>query len=59
VRQLQFVVIAFTLSTNANTIRQENKMSTEQETDLAIETLKQAIQALIDCGLMAEGNEDE
>ena len=33
-------------------------MSTEQSTELAIETLKQAIQALIDCGLMAEGEEE-
>jgi len=29
VRQLQFVAIVYTLSTNANTKRQENKMSQE------------------------------
>lgn len=34
-------------------------MSTEQETDLAIATLKQALQALKDCGLMTEEDEDE
>jgi len=53
------VAIACTLSTNANTTRQENKMSTEQNTDLAIQTLKEAIQALKDLGLMTEGDEEE
>ena len=51
------MAIAYTLSTNANTERQENKVSTEQEQELALTTLKEAIQALKDYGLMAEGEE--
>lgn len=33
-------------------------MSTEKDTDLAIETLKEAIQALKDLGLMTQEDED-
>jgi hypothetical protein len=53
------VEIACTLSTNANTTRQENKMSTEQNTDLAIQTLKEAIQALKDLGLVTEEEDND
>lgn len=34
-------------------------MSTEQEQELALKTLKEAIQALKDLGLMTEGDENE
>lgn len=34
-------------------------MSTEQEQALALKTLHEAIQALKDCGLMTESEEDE
>lgn len=33
-------------------------MSTEKDTDLAIQTLKEAIQALKDLGLMTQEDED-
>jgi len=33
-------------------------MSTEQEQELALKTLKEAIQALKDCGLMIEEEEE-
>ncbi len=52
------MAIVYTLSTNANTKRQENKVSTEQEQELALKTLKEAIQALKDYGLMTEGEEE-
>jgi hypothetical protein len=52
------VAIAYTLSTNANTKRQENKMTTEEQQALALKTLHEAIQALKDCGLMTEGEEE-
>jgi hypothetical protein len=52
------VAIAYTLSTNANTKRQENKMTTEEQQALALKTLHEAIQALKDCGLMTEGDEE-
>jgi hypothetical protein len=34
-------------------------MSTEQQIKSAIDSLNEAIQALKDCGLMTEGDEDE
>ena len=51
------MAIAYTLSTNANTKRQENKMSTQEEQALALKTLHEAIQALKDLGLMTEEEE--
>ena len=35
------------------------RMSTQEEQALALKTLHEAIQALKDCGLMTEGDEDE
>jgi hypothetical protein len=52
------VAIAYTLSTNANTKRQENKVSTQEEQALALKTLHEAIQALKDLGLMTEEEEE-
>ena len=36
-----------------------HKMTTEETQALALKTLHEAIQALKDCGLMTEGDEDE
>ncbi len=40
-------------------MRQENKVSTQQEIDTAISTLEQAVQALKDLGFLTEGDSDE
>ena len=40
-------------------MRQENKVSTKQEIDTAIDTLEQALQALRDLGFLTEGDSDE
>jgi DNA-binding transcriptional regulator YhcF (GntR family) len=39
--------------------RQEHKMTTEEQQALALKTLHEAIQALKDCGLMIEEEDDE
>jgi hypothetical protein len=39
--------------------RQEHKMTTEETQALALKTLHEAIQALKDCGLMTEDDEDD
>jgi len=39
--------------------RQEHKMTTEEQQKEALKTLHEAIQALKDCGLMTEEEEDE
>jgi hypothetical protein len=39
-------------------MRQENKVSTQQEIDTAISTLEQAVQALKDLGFLTEEEEE-
>jgi hypothetical protein len=40
-------------------MRQENKVSTKEQIDMAIESLEQAMQALRDLGFLTEGDSDE
>ena len=51
--------IAYTLSTNANTTRQENKMNTEQQIKSAIDSLNEAMQALKELGLITEEEDND